>query len=68
MSNRYFLPNKQENKPVYTDQKLFNSYPNWNHNLLFYEYFCGNTVRDLGASHQTGWTSLVAKLIHELNQ
>ena len=37
--------------------------PHWKNHLLFYEYFDGNTGAGLGASHQTGWTGLVAKLI-----
>ncbi len=36
--------------------------------LLFHEYFHGDTLRGLGASHQTGWTGLIANLIHEINQ
>jgi hypothetical protein len=39
--------------------------PGWREHILFYEYFDGDTGRGLGASHQSGWTSLVAKLIHQ---
>jgi hypothetical protein len=63
-----FLPNKQGKIPVNGDQKMFQLDPLWNNYHLFYEYFCGNCGRGLGASHQTGWTGLVAKLIHELDQ
>ena len=44
------------------NEKLQND-PNFNHYMLFYEYFHGDTGRGLGASHQTGWTGLIAKLI-----
>ena len=40
--------------------------PHFRDNVLFYEYFHGDTGRGLGASHQTGWTGLVAKLIDQL--
>ena len=43
----------------------FNSDPHWQDLLLFYEYFDGDSGAGLGASHQTGWTGLVAKLIHQ---
>ncbi len=42
--------------------------PNWRDNILFYEYFNGDTGAGLGASHQTGWTALVAKLIDQLGR
>ena len=37
--------------------------PNFNNYILFYEYFHGDTGRGVGASHQTGWTGLIAKLL-----
>jgi len=37
--------------------------PNFRDYVLFFEYFCGNSGRGAGASHQTGWTGLVAKLL-----
>ena len=39
--------------------------PNWNELVLFYEYFHGDTGAGVGASHQTGWTGLVAKLLQQ---
>jgi hypothetical protein len=45
-----------------------NPTPHFNKNLLFYEYFDGDTGRGLGASHQTGWTGLVAKLIQPITK
>lgn len=46
--------------------ELFQKDPHWKDQILFYEYFHGETGAGLGASHQTGWTALVAKLIHQL--
>jgi hypothetical protein len=42
--------------------------PNWKDLILFNEYFHGDRARDRGASHQTGWTSLVAVLAHALSE
>jgi hypothetical protein len=39
--------------------------PNWSKYVWFYEFFDGDTGRGLGASHQTGWTGLIAKIIHD---
>jgi hypothetical protein len=52
-------------RPVYGDVELFQKDPFWRDLILFYEYFNGDTGAGLGASHQTGWTSLVAKLIEQ---
>ena len=52
-------------RPVYTDVEKFQSDPAWRNLILFYEYFHGDTGAGLGASHQTGWTALVAKLIQQ---
>lgn len=53
-------------RPIYGDQELFQTNAGFKDNLLFYEYFDGDTGRGLGASHQTGWTGLVAKLIQPI--
>ncbi len=58
-----FSPNEQHNRPVHNQNHLFQN-PHWHHLLLFYEYFNGDTGAGLGANHQTGWTGLVATLIH----
>jgi mannosylglycerate hydrolase MGH1-like protein len=50
-------------RPVFGDDALFQSDPAWHDYLLFHEYFHGDTGAGLGASHQTGWTGLVADLI-----
>jgi hypothetical protein len=60
-----FLRDDSGRRPVFDDQRLFQEDPNWRDCLLFYEYFNGDTGEGLGASHQTGWTGLVATLIDE---
>ncbi|NOZ50221.1 MAG: glucosidase [Chloroflexi bacterium] len=50
-------------RPVFGRNKLFQNQPQWRDHLLFYEYFHGDTGRGVGASHQTGWTALVACLL-----
>jgi hypothetical protein len=52
---------------LYGDYKWFYERPGNEHLVSFYEYFHGDTGRGLGASHQTGWTALVAELISEFN-
>jgi len=52
-------------RPVYGECEKFQSDPHWRNRILFYEYFDGDTGEGLGASHQTGWTGLVAKLIQQ---
>src|SRR5665213_438760 len=60
-----FLRDASGRRPIYDDQRIFQEDPNWRDYLLFYEYFNGDTGQGLGASHQTGWTGLVATLIDE---
>jgi hypothetical protein len=50
-------------RPVYGGTTKFQEDPHWRDHILFYEYFHGDSGAGLGASHQTGWTGLVAKLI-----
>lgn len=52
-------------RPIFGEQKIFSEDPHWKNLLLFNEYFHGDTGAGLGASHQTGWTGLVAKLIQQ---
>ncbi|MGH9683674.1 MAG: MGH1-like glycoside hydrolase domain-containing protein [Candidatus Acidiferrales bacterium] len=54
-----------DRRAVYSDNALFQNDPHWRDLILFYEYFHGETGAGLGASHQTGWTALVAKLIEQ---
>jgi hypothetical protein len=60
---RIFTRDKHGRRPVYGGTEKFQSDPNWRDHILFYEYFHGDNGAGLGASHQTGWTGLVAKLI-----
>lgn len=60
---RIFLPDADGRRPVFGAQDPFQRDPHWKDHLLFYEYFHGEDGRGLGASHQTGWTGLVAWLI-----
>jgi hypothetical protein len=61
-----FEKNKTDERPAYGKYNWFYQQPGNRELLLFYEYFHGDTGHGLGASHQTGWTSLVAQLISEL--
>jgi hypothetical protein len=58
-----FLRDSQGRRPVFGGADKFQKDPHWRDNLLFYEYFHGDNGAGLGASHQTGWTGCVAKLI-----
>ncbi|MGC4054413.1 MAG: glucosidase [Paludibaculum sp.] len=66
LSNRLagiFLRGKDGRRPVYGGSQLFQEDPHWRDLVLFYEYFHGDNGAGLGASHQTGWTGTVARLI-----
>jgi len=58
-----FTRDAQGRRPVYGGIEKFQTDPHWRDYILFYEYFHGDNGAGLGASHQTGWTGLVAKLI-----
>ena len=60
---RIFLVDKSGRRPVYGGTEKFQTDPYWKDYVLFYEYFHGDNGAGLGASHQTGWTGTVAKLI-----
>jgi len=60
---RIFLRDKSGRRPVYGGTEKFQTDPEWKDYILFYEYFHGDNGAGLGASHQTGWTGIVAKLI-----
>ena len=62
---RLFLANGQGERPLYGAQGIFHQDPHWRDLILFPEYFHGDNGAGLGASHQTGWTGLVAKLIQQ---
>jgi hypothetical protein len=60
---RLFLPDAAGRRPYLGDSPIEQSNPDFRDNLLFYEFFDGDTGRGLGAAHQTGWTGLVALLL-----
>ncbi len=60
-----FLPGTDGNRPVNGESKMLQTDPNFKNYSLFYEYFNGDTGKGLGASHQTGWTGLIAKLLQQ---
>lgn len=60
-----FTRNEHGRRPVHGRRGIFQNDPHWRDLVLFYEYFHGDTGEGLGASHQTGWTGLVATLIDE---
>ena len=60
---RIFLRDESGRRPVYGGTEKFQTDPHWKDYILFYEYFHGDNGAGLGASHQTGWTGLVATLM-----
>ncbi|MGE5195949.1 MAG: MGH1-like glycoside hydrolase domain-containing protein, partial [Anaerolineae bacterium] len=62
---KIFLRNQEGKRPVFGGQEKFQNDPYWKDYLLFYEYFHGDNGAGIGASHQTGWTALVANLIQQ---
>ncbi|HEY7207725.1 MAG TPA: hypothetical protein VH416_05745 [Gaiellaceae bacterium] len=63
-----FLRDEDGRRPVFGGNETFQTDPHWRDHLLFYEYFHGDNGAGLGASHQTGWTGLVALLLHGLGR
>ena len=61
--SRIFLRDASGQRPVYGGTKKFQEDPHWRDYISFYEYFHGDNGAGLGASHQTGWTGLVARVI-----
>jgi hypothetical protein len=60
---RIFLLDGEEKRAVFGDCTLFNHDPHWRDLIPFHEYFHGDTGRGCGASHQTGWTGLIAQVL-----
>jgi len=60
---RIFLRDESGRRPVFGGAEKFQRDPQWRDNLLFYEYFHGDNGAGIGASHQTGWTGVIAGLI-----
>jgi hypothetical protein len=61
--SRIFLRDESGRRPVFGDQEKFQDDPTFRDYPFFYEYFHGDSGRGVGASHQTGWTGLIAKLL-----
>jgi hypothetical protein len=59
-----FLKDKNGRRPVYGGTQKFQEDPHWHDLILFYEYFHGDNGAGIGASHQTGWTGSVARMMH----
>jgi hypothetical protein len=59
-----FLRDQDGRRPVYGGTRTFQDDPHWRDYLSFYEYFHGDNGAGLGASHQTGWTGTIARLMH----
>ncbi|MEN6496283.1 MAG: hypothetical protein ABFD16_18525, partial [Thermoguttaceae bacterium] len=53
-------------RPVHGNDRRYAESPSWRELVLFYEYFHGDRGRGMGASHQTGWTALVARLLEDV--
>ncbi len=62
---RLFLRDQSGERTAFGDTDLFQKNEHWRDNLLFFEYFDGDTGRGLGANHQTGWTGLIAKILKQ---
>lgn len=62
---KIFLKDENGHRPVYGKDKKFQEDPHFKDHILFYEYFHGDTGLGLGASHQTGWTGLIAEMIYK---
>src|SRR5207244_8384670 len=65
---RLFLRAATGRRPVHGADLRFRDDPHWKDLVLFYEYFHGDDGRGIGASHQTGWTGLVAKLLQQTGE
>lgn len=71
LSNRLgkiFVKNSSGRRPVYGGTEVFQTNPHWRDLILFHEYFHGDNGAGLGASHQTGWTGLVAEMIQRCTE
>lgn len=63
-----FTRDETGRRAVFGDDALMQNDPHWRDAVLFYEYFHGDTGEGIGASHQTGWTGLIAKLLQQLGE
>jgi hypothetical protein len=65
---RIFLRREDGSRPVFGSNAIFNTDPHWRDLIPFHEYFHGDTGRGCGASHQTGWTGLIAQILVDLGE
>jgi hypothetical protein len=65
---RIFLRDKEGKRPVFGSRTMFNNDPHWRDLVPFHEYFHGDTGRGCGASHQTGWTALIAQILIDMGE
>jgi hypothetical protein len=63
--SRIFLRDDDGQRPVFGGIDMFQQDPHWRDLILFHEYFHGDNGAGIGASHQTGWTALIAKLLQQ---
>jgi hypothetical protein len=63
-----FIPDKNGRRPCHGEESRYALDPHWRDLVLFHEYFHADTGRGLGASHQTGWTALVASCLESLGR
>jgi hypothetical protein len=63
-----FLKDSEGRRPAFGNCEKFQKDPHWRHHLFFHEYFHGDNGAGIGASHQTGWTGLIAKLLQQCSQ
>ncbi|MGB7438520.1 MAG: hypothetical protein WBW49_24125, partial [Candidatus Acidiferrum sp.] len=66
--SKLFLRDENGHRPICGSNPLFNDDPHWRDLIPFYEYFDGDTGRGCGASHQTGWTGLIAQILIDLGE
>jgi hypothetical protein len=59
-----FLPDDKGRRACFGDDPRYAGDPHWKNLVQFHEYFCGETGRGLGASHQTGWTALITRCLN----
>ena len=65
---RIFVKDEEGNRAVFGSSEKFQSDENWRNYVLFYEYFHGDKGAGLGASHQTGWTGLIGKMLQQIGE
>jgi hypothetical protein len=68
LSSIFLKDPSNSKRPVFGGQHYFNNDPHWCNYVLFYEYFHGENGAGIGASHQTGWTALIAHMLQGTEQ